>query len=44
MFIRTSTAYNIAAQVKYKNTPLKEAAQIALDEVKTLMVVVVSLF
>ncbi|GCS34923.1 isoaspartyl peptidase [Escherichia coli] len=36
MFIRTSTAYNIAAQVKYKNTPLKEAAQNALDEVKNI--------
>ncbi|EGO9661083.1 beta-aspartyl-peptidase, partial [Escherichia coli] len=31
-----STAYNIAAQVKYKNTPLKEAAQNALDEVKNI--------
>ena len=36
MFIRTLTAYNIAAQVKYRNTPLKDAAQNALDEVKAL--------
>lgn len=36
MFIRTLTAFNIAAQVKYKNLPLKEAAQNALDEVKAI--------
>lgn len=36
MFIRTLTAYNIAAQVKYRNIPLKDAAQNALDEVKAL--------
>ena len=36
MFIRTLTAHNIAAQVKYRNTPLKDAAQNALDEVKAL--------
>lgn len=36
MFIRTLTAFNIAAQVKYKNLPLDEAAQNALDEVKAI--------
>ncbi|HEK0786105.1 TPA: isoaspartyl peptidase/L-asparaginase family protein [Proteus mirabilis] len=36
MFIRTLTAFNIAAQVKYKNLPLEEAAQNALDEVKAI--------
>lgn len=36
MFIRTLTAYNIAAQVKYRSTSLKDAAQNALDEVKAL--------
>lgn len=36
MFIRTLTAFNIATQVKYKNLPLEEAAQNALDEVKAI--------
>ncbi|MBG6026084.1 isoaspartyl peptidase/L-asparaginase [Proteus mirabilis] len=36
MFIRTLAAFNIAAQVKYKNLPLEEAAQNALDEVKAI--------
>ncbi|WP_099075414.1 isoaspartyl peptidase/L-asparaginase family protein [Proteus alimentorum] len=36
MFIRTLTAFNIAAQVKYKNLSLEEAAQNALDEVKAI--------
>ena len=36
MFIRTLTAFNIAAQVNYKNLPLEEAAQNALDEVKAI--------
>lgn len=36
MFIRTLTAFNIAAQVKYKNLPLETAAQNALDEVKAI--------
>ena len=36
MFIRTLTAFNIAAQVKYQNLPLETAAQNALDEVKAI--------
>ncbi|WYX00937.1 isoaspartyl peptidase/L-asparaginase [Proteus vulgaris] len=36
MFIRTLTAFNIAAQVKYQNLPLEKAAQNALDEVKAI--------
>lgn len=36
MFIRTLTAFNIAAQVKYQNLPLEIAAQNALDEVKAI--------
>ncbi|MGV2470053.1 beta-aspartyl-peptidase, partial [Bacillus subtilis] len=36
MFIRTATAHNIAAQVKYNKTPISEAARNALDEVKEL--------
>ena len=36
MFIRTLTAFNIAAQVKYTNLPLEEAAPNALDEVKAI--------
>jgi beta-aspartyl-peptidase (threonine type) len=36
MFIRTATAHNIAAQVKYNKTPIDQAARNALDEVKEL--------
>ncbi|SUC00887.1 exported L-asparaginase [Proteus vulgaris] len=36
MFIRTLTAFNIAAQVKYQSLPLEKAAQNALDEVKAI--------
>lgn len=34
MFIRTATAYNIAAQVKFNKATLSDAARNALDEVK----------
>ncbi|EPG6919246.1 TPA: isoaspartyl peptidase/L-asparaginase [Proteus mirabilis] len=36
MFIRTLTAFNVAAQVKYQKLPLEQAAQNALDEVKAI--------
>lgn len=36
MFIRTLTAFNIAAQVKYQKLPLDQAAKNALDEVKAI--------
>jgi L-asparaginase / beta-aspartyl-peptidase len=36
MFIRTLTAFNIAAQVKYQQTPLDVAAKNALDEVNAI--------